>query len=409
MKSYETGLISEDKSIYFIQLFAEGDEYDKYYNLLKPYIGSFKLDSQEIKDTSLSTSYLTYSNLEHGISSLSYPPNYEIIDYTKEYSQFHSSESLVQVLDIISPLRTGLDNLQDSISISYIPLGYEASIDETKTNIDITLRELLQEDPNFQIISRQTVDITTATKPAYKVVYSTVDSSFSPPLQLKKDVYAISTADKVYLITNTAESSQYSNYAGIFETIMESIEFADDAGFEFNDGYGLDDIEYTGVSGDKYLDLYSNELGSENVNVIILVNPDSQRQSSKYVDVAVEAIQKWSTLLKKYSGNHDAWNFNITTKVDYLDTLGNSSPNTIVLELASNPSEYNYCDNFLGQTIFDTNPSSIPLVSTVLTSCQDNGKIADLPLDDVYSTVLHEFAHSLGLGHSFNINNDSYV
>ncbi len=91
MKSYETGLIAEDQSIYFIQLFAKGSEYDKYYDLLKPYIDSFKLDENDFKNL-IPSDFLTYSNLEHGIKSLSYPSNYEIVDYTEESSQLYSDE-----------------------------------------------------------------------------------------------------------------------------------------------------------------------------------------------------------------------------------------------------------------------------------------------------------------------------
>jgi hypothetical protein len=45
--------------------------------------------------------------------------------------------------------------------------------------------------------------------------------------------------------------------------------------------------------------------------------------------------------------------------------------------------------------------------SEILTSCKTkDGKERDLSSDGVYSTVLHEFAHDLGLGHAFNANGD---
>ncbi len=312
---------------------------------------------------------------------------------------------LVQILDILSPLRSGLDTIQDSVSISYIPLDYEASMDETRYNLDIILRQLLHEDLNMQIINRETVE-TAGGNSAYKVTYSMVDNTFPPPVDLKKTAYAIPLGDKVYLITYTVESSQYSNYVNVFESVLESIEFTDDNGFVPYNGYSTNNIEQGEIPDVKYIDLYPNGLSSENTEVIILVNQDSIQQASKYINVTREAIQKWSTLLKENSGNHDAWDFNIRTEVGYLDSLNYSDPNTIILELASNPLGYNYCDSFLGQTLFNSDPFSSPLVATVLTSCQEKETIVDLPIEDVYSTVLHEFAHSIGLGHSFNINGD---
>ncbi|TVP40040.1 hypothetical protein [Candidatus Nitrosocosmicus arcticus] len=47
-----------------------------------------------------------------------------------------------------------------------------------------------------------------------------------------------------------------------------------------------------------------------------------------------------------------------------------------------------------------------PVVATILTSCSDGFQILDLPQEDVYSTAIHEFAHTLGLGHTFNIDYD---
>ena len=36
----------------------------------------------------------------------------------------------------------------------------------------------------------------------------------------------------------------------------------------------------------------------------------------------------------------------------------------------------------------------------------ETGALIEFPEDEVYSTAMHEFGHSLGLGHAFNMDND---
>ena len=56
----------------------------------------------------------------------------------------------------------------------------------------------------------------------------------------------------------------------------------------------------------------------DNLEVYVIVEPDSKTVSSKYVEDAVSAINKWSELLKKYSNNSDVWNFNVHVKTESL-------------------------------------------------------------------------------------------
>jgi hypothetical protein len=65
-----------------------------------------------------------------------------------------------------------------------------------------------------------------------------------------------------------------------------------------------------------YIELKYDEWMIDPLNVYIIVNENTQEQSKKYLDNTINAINKWSYLLKEYSGNYDSWNFKITTSID---------------------------------------------------------------------------------------------
>jgi hypothetical protein len=69
-------------------------------------------------------------------------------------------------------------------------------------------------------------------------------------------------------------------------------------------------------SSAPYIELKYNEWTIDPLNVYIIVNENTQEQSKKYLDDTINAINKWSYLLKEYSSNYDSWNFKITTSID---------------------------------------------------------------------------------------------
>jgi hypothetical protein len=69
-------------------------------------------------------------------------------------------------------------------------------------------------------------------------------------------------------------------------------------------------------SSAPYIELKYNEWNIDPLNVYIIVNENTQEQSKKYLDDTINAINKWSYLLKEYSSNYDSWNFKITTSID---------------------------------------------------------------------------------------------
>src|SRR5918996_1384536 len=69
-------------------------------------------------------------------------------------------------------------------------------------------------------------------------------------------------------------------------------------------------------SSAPYIELKYDEWIIDPLNIYIIVNENTQEQSKKYLDDTINPINKWSYLLKEYSGSHDSWNFRITTSID---------------------------------------------------------------------------------------------
>ncbi len=55
-----------------------------------------------------------------------------------------------------------------------------------------------------------------------------------------------------------------------------------------------------------YIELKYDEWIINPLNVHLIVNENTQEQSKKYPDDTINAINKWSYLLKEYSGNYDS-------------------------------------------------------------------------------------------------------
>jgi hypothetical protein len=169
-------------------------------------------------------------------------------------------------------------------------------------------------------------------------------------------------------------------------------------------------------SSAPYIELKYDEWVTDPLNVYIVVNENTQEQSKKYLDDAINAINKWSYLLKEYSGNYDAWNFKITTSTDepsqYSPFEKDKSTYDVIIELVGEL-EGDECSSYFGYSdreFFDTSSDTPKIFAKIFTSCPDNNNPYsegnDLPHGLVYSTISHEFGHILGLGHAYNIDGD---
>jgi hypothetical protein len=159
-----------------------------------------------------------------------------------------------------------------------------------------------------------------------------------------------------------------------------------------------------------YIKLNHNNLINDNVNIYVIINQYTEEQSKGFVNDVIRAVEKWSNLLKERSGNYNAWNFNIIWGVGFLTDKGfpnfiqpSMVPN-IIIELIGDP--LYQCGVLYGGTHRPDVDSFKPIYTMITTSCLIENDEVLVGHRMLYSTVLHEFGHVLGLGHTFNKDND---
>jgi predicted Zn-dependent protease len=138
------------------------------------------------------------------------------------------------------------------------------------------------------------------------------------------------------------------------------------------------------------------------LDVIIDINPDTIKMSSKYLPDVKSAIHSWSNLLKTNSGNSTFWNFDVRA------SLNEAVHSAIIIKLSGDP---------MGQICNDSKVTTYAITSypradgpnayvNIPTSCMVTEKEHEMSHEEIYSTVLHEFGHALGLGHAHNQDGD---
>jgi Tetratricopeptide repeat len=152
-----------------------------------------------------------------------------------------------------------------------------------------------------------------------------------------------------------------------------------------------------------YIAMLPTLWSDDNLEVYVIVETDSKAVSSKYIEDAVSAINKWAELLKKHSNNSDVWNFNVHVKTESLSKeeryqfREHFNPRAnIILELKESDGEED-CSRIGGASLHPNDINRMSVYSYAYTSCMG----IELPHEYVHSTVLHEFGHDLGLGHAY--------
>ncbi len=140
------------------------------------------------------------------------------------------------------------------------------------------------------------------------------------------------------------------------------------------------------------------------VKAFIDINPRTFGQSIKYVVDVQKAISTWSNLLKIYSGNYNSWNFEINN-----DSLRELPKSSIIIKMSSDPFGQICNDTHGGRsyalTIYPQSHDTNAYID-MANSCVVQGHEHQISHQEMYSTMLHEFGHALGLGHAYNNDGD---
>ena len=455
LKTLEIGTLIGDK-LYIVMYHAETARYDQYLPIIEEMINSIELSDSEVVDSDASaetdleggdtdsdaatqeeveeqddgaTTTVTTENQTGDISTNQQDnigttrPAPNIVDFLRYETSFEEETLSIEypsdwqlqefqpdpnanyndIAAFISPSLSITDPYQDFVLLSV----------EKFANQNMTLEEYLEYTvavyngsealPSSQVISySDDVFLTSKNYPAYQVEFTY--RSDQDNRQLRVIEVGTVIEDKAYFVSYYASDDRgFSQLLPIAQQMFESLEINEAKRTRGVAGVMPD-------PGSQYLELSYDEWRSDNINVLILVNPDTEEQSSRYVQVVENAINSWSQALKQYSGNPNAWNFHVTTSVGYLSSqeIGPGREADLIIELAGDPEGVIGCQGFVGVAPPHPYELTIPVTVHVLTSCLDTEAevLIEYSEEVVYSTALHEFAHALGLGHAFNVNND---
>ena len=270
-----------------------------------------------------------YINSGFGIRMI-YPNNYELIPPTID-----NPPGVIVIFK--SGLRSALDPFREDVVVWRIPFK---SVD-----VETAMNSLIAGDnetfPAFELID-STANYDFAGQPGFKYEYTSEDEG---GLVIRTMTVGTVVDNIGYLVEFNAEDAQFSTYLPVAEQMINSFEIS-----QKEKGSSSRAASDTGLTSAPFIELYNSvQWLSDNLDVHVLVNQDTQEQSSKYVPVVEEAIRQWSTLLKEHSGTPNAWNFNISSSVGYLDTLGSNANKDIIIEITGDPGGL-LCSDTLGQT-----------------------------------------------------------
>ncbi len=449
LKTLEIGTLIDD-TLYIVMYHADTARYDQYSPIIEEMINSIELSDSEVdsdasagtdleggdtdgdiapqEDDGGATATVTADNqtgdastnqqdntgttpLAPNIDFLRYETSFEeetlSIDYPSDWQlqefQPDPNANYNDIAAFISPSLSITDPYQDFVLLSVEQFANQNMTLEEYLEYTIAVYNGSEALPSSQVISySDDVFLTNKKYPAYQVEYTY--RSDQDNRQLRVIEVGTVIEDKAYFVSYYASDDRgFSQLLPIAQRMFESLEINEAKRTRGVAGVMPD-------PGSQYLELSYDEWRSDNINVLILVNPDTEEQSGRYVEVVENAINSWSQALKQYSGNPNAWNFRVTTSVGYLSSveIGPGRETDLIIELAGDPEGVIGCQGFIGVAPPHPYELTIPVTVHVLTSCLDTetGALVEYSEEVVYSTALHEFAHALGLGHAFNINND---
>ena len=153
-----------------------------------------------------------------------------------------------------------------------------------------------------------------------------------------------------------------------------------------------------------YIQLSQDEWLVDPISLYIEIDP-SIENATEYINIASEAIDRWSELLKEKSANYSAWNFIVRNSLDNPSIEEISDPVDVVVGLVRSNLGAD-CATYLGLTELFPLDRTVPVYSYIFISCDDIFEENFLPREEVYSLIGHEFGHVLGLDHTFESEGD---
>lgn len=340
-------------------------------------------NAMSLKDSS----FVIYENTETGIK-VGYPDGWNILEVNKNSSARYNKVVEFSSADQLANVWITIDNA-DSTNVDLIK-SFSESIRLDKTNL------AEERFADMSILETRT-DAYLSGSQAYMIEYTFTEPDIGT---FKEKQLATISDGKGYIITYSSDIASYPMYLSDAQKIFDS--------------FSITDKGLSQEINDDVIDIYYDyEWLADPLNVYIVASQDHP-QSLQYVDDATSAVKKWSVLLKKYSGSENAWNFNVYTSSKKLDLDINGDvitafepPAHIIIELKpGGQGQERECLQDSGRADpFPVDPNK-PVYAHVFTSCFDEISSYDSYHTDVYTTVLHEFAHELGLGHTFNKDGD---
>lgn len=344
-------------------------------------------------ETSPSQNLLTYQNDEHGVK----------IKYPSDWSAEETDNGTTPFVRILAP------NSSDASAYYYPALSINIETLEYKNQslpnyLNYTIDAYKTSSPDSKITSLNTNSLL-SNHTAYLLTLTYRDDDDG----LLYNTLEIGTVigSKAYYVAFTADSSSYSAFLPTVERIIDSL-----AVKPLEQQKEEESIPKPTVEPDAFITISPEYYwwDVDPLNVYVVVNGQSNRHSLEYIDDAKSAVSKWSNVLKQYSGNPDAWNFNVYESHKQLEFGQNGAvtnnldpPADIILELKEDPSGTECFEAGIdGITEYLEDPTAGPLYTYSYTSCKGDQYTNDY----VYATVSHEFAHALGLGHAYNTSGD---
>lgn len=160
-------------------------------------------------------------------------------------------------------------------------------------------------------------------------------------------------------------------------------------------------IDTSKIDDTKYLKLLGAYWDHDNIKVLVMVDPDNAETSKKYLSAVQDGALEWEPYLKTLFPN-GKWNIDVTVEPNPITFLDKKYD---VLTTVTAKDDYLCEKHALGVAFVGRHQgwNTIPIVVGISDPCNPNQTRS---LNEVRSTMAHEFGHALGLEHAYNIDFD---